>query len=172
MDIGVDISSQLFPNPFTMLFTLMVTGVLFFFVYKFLFNPAREMIAKRADYVQSKLTEADNLNSEAHENLTKSKAEIDKAAKLSQEIIENAKKEANEVKGDIVKDANQKADDIYKKAHERIRKEELELRKDLNKEIVDVALAASEKLIVSKELEKQDSLSIKKFVEELDNESR
>ena len=66
MDIGIDISSQLFPNPFTMLYTLLVTAVLFFFVYKFLFNPAREMMAKRADYVQSKLDDADKLNAEAH----------------------------------------------------------------------------------------------------------
>ena len=168
MDIGIDISSQLFPNPFTMLYTLLVTAVLFFFVYKFLFNPAREMIAKRADYVQSKLDDADKLNAEAHENLKTSNME---AQKLSHEIVESAKKEAQDVRDSIVSDAKEKSDEILRKAHDRIKKEELELKKDISKEIVDVALAASEKLITSKELDKQDELSIKKFVEELSDES-
>ena len=171
MDIGIDISSQLFPNPFTMLYTLLVTAVLFFFVYKFLFNPAREIIAKRADYVQSKLDDADKLNAEAHENLKTSNMEIEKAQKLSHEIVESAKKEAQDVRDSIVSDAKEKSDEILRKAHDRIKKEELELKKDISKEIVDVALAASEKLITSKELDKQDELSIKKFVEELSDES-
>ena len=171
MDIGVDVSTQLFPNPLTMLYTLCVTGVLFFFVYKFLFNPAREVIAKRADYVQGKLTDADKLNAEAKMHLEDAKAEVEKAQGLSKDIIERAKEEAVGVKDSIVKDANEKADDIYRKAHERIQKEEVELKRDINRQIVDVALAASEKLITETEIDAQTTRSIEAFVEELNDES-
>ena len=170
MDIGVDVSTQLFPNPLSMLYTLCVTGVLFFFVYKFLFGPAREIIAKRADYVQSKLTDADNTNAEAKKHLESAKAEVEKAQDLSKEIIERAKEEAVGVKDSIVKDANEKADDIYRKAHERIQKEEVELKRDINRQIVDVALAASEKLITKTELDAQTTRSIEAFVEELNDD--
>lgn len=170
MDIGVDIAEQLFPNPFTFIFTLMVTGVLFFFMYKYLFDPAREMIAKRADYVQGKILDADNINKEAQDNLIHSKEEIIKAQALSKEIIDTAKKEANEIKEDYVKAANQKAEQIYQRANDSIAKKEAELLKDINKQIVDVALAASEKLIVDKQLDKQDALSIEKFIEEMNDD--
>lgn len=171
MDIGVDISTQLFPNPLTMLYTLCVTAILFYFVYRLVFNPAREIIKKRADYVQGKLTEADALNDEAKTNLMLSKDEIDKAQMLSKDIIANAKKEAVDVKNSIVNDANVKADDIYRKAHERIKKEEIELRRDINKQIVDVALCASEKLIAKKDLSDEDQESIARLVEELNEKS-
>ena len=170
MDIGVDVSTQLFPNPLTMLYTLCVTGIMFFFVYKFLFGPAREVIAKRADYVQSKLTDADNTNAEAKKHLENAKAEVEKAQDLSKEIIERAKEEAVGVKDSIVKDANEKADDIYRKAHERIQKEEVELKRDINRQIVDVALAASEKLITETEIDAQTTRSIEAFVEELNDD--
>ncbi len=171
MDIGVDISTQLFPNPLTMLYTLCVTAILFYFVYRLVFNPAREIIRKRADYVQGKLTEADALNTEAQTNLMLAKDEIDKAQTLSKDIIANAKKEAVDVKNSIVNDANVKADDIYRKAHERIKKEEIELRRDINKQIVDVALCASEKLIAKKDLSDEDQESIARLVEELNEKS-
>ena len=87
MDLGIDISQQLFPNPLTMLYTLCVTAVLFFFIYKFLFNPAREMIQKREDYVNGKLKDADNINLEAKENLSKAKEEVEKAKELSKKIV-------------------------------------------------------------------------------------
>ena len=171
MDIWVDISTQLFPNPLTMLYTLCVTAILFYFVYRLVFNPAREIIRKRADYVQGKLTEADALNTEAQTNLMLAKDEIDKAQTLSKDIIANAKKEAVDVKNSIVNDANVKADDIYRKAHERIKKEEIELRRDINKQIVDVALCASEKLIAKKDLSDEDQESIARLVEELNEKS-
>ena len=55
MDLGFDVATQLMPNILTMLTQWCATGVLFFFVYKFLFNPAREMIAKRQEYIQGNM---------------------------------------------------------------------------------------------------------------------
>ena len=167
MDLGIDISQKLFPNPLTMLYTLCVTAVLFFFIYKFLFNPAREMIQKREDYVNGKLKDDNNINLEAKENLSKAKEEVEKAKVLSKDIIETAKKEAKDTKAVIVDDAKTEAQDIYRKAHDRIKKEEMELKKDINRQIVDVALSASEKLLKDKDLSKQDEDSLNEIIDEL-----
>lgn len=171
MDIGVDISTQLFPNPLTMLYTLAVTGVLFFFVYKYLFNPAREILAKRSAYMQDKLTSAAKQNEEAEEHLASAKAQIDKAQDLAQAILKQADKEAGALKETIVDAANVKAAEIYARANERIKKEEKELRQEINKQIVDVALAANEKLLGEKDLRQETAKSLAKIVEELERES-
>ncbi len=172
MNIEVDVASQLFPNPFTMAFTLLVTGVLFFFVYKFLWGPSRELLAKRQAYYDEKVTGADQMNEEASRNLKESKEAIAKADKLAQEIRQSAKSEALAIRDDIVDDAKRQADDYIQRAKERMEKEKKELKADINEQIVDVALAASEKLIGSKDVTRQDKEAIERFIEEIDHESR
>ena len=159
MNIEVDVASQLFPNPFTMAFTLLVTAVLFFFIYKFVFDPARAMIQKRQALMEAELSDA-----------AKAKEEIFKARDMASEIIADAKLKADETKGEILKSANDKADDMYRKAKDRILKEEKEMREGLNDEIVDVALEASKKLLGDKDLSKQDEEAIDRFIRELSDE--
>ncbi len=170
MDIGVDISTQLFPNPFTMLYTLCVTGILFFFVYKFLFNPARDMMKKRQDLMQSELEKAKLSKEQALEDRKKAQDEIIKAQGLASEIVAEAKLKADEKRDEIISSANNKADDMYRKAKDRIAKEEKELREGINDQIVDVALHASKKLLNEKDLTKQDEEAIDRFIRELSDE--
>ncbi len=171
MNIEVDVAGQLFPNPFTMAFTLLVTGVLFFFIYKLVWDPARAIIKKREDYYDDKIKSADSLNGEAQENLKKSKQAIIDADKLADEIRTNAKAEGNEIKADIVSKAHKEADDLIVKAKERMEKERKELEADINEQIVDVALAASEKLIGTKDVKGQDREAIERLIEEFDHGS-
>ncbi len=170
MNIEVDVASQLFPNPFTMAFTLLVTAVLFFFIYKFVFDPARAMIQKRQALMAAELSDAAKAKEEASIDREKAKEEIFKARDMASEIIADAKLKADETKGEILKSANDKADDMYRKAKDRILKEEKEMREGLNDEIVDVALEASKKLLGDKDLSKQDEEAIDRFIRELSDE--
>lgn len=170
MDIGVDISTQLFPNPFTMLYTLCVTGILFFFVYKFLFNPARDMMRKRQDLMQGELASAKLAKEEALSDRQKAKEEINKARDMATDIVSEAKLKADKTKDEIIKSANDKADDMYRKVKDRILKEEKEMREGIGDEIVDVALEASKKLLGDKDLSKQDEEAIDRFIRELKDE--
>ena len=99
MNIEVDVASQLFPNPFTMAFTLLVTAVLFFFIYKFVFDPARAMIQKRQDLMAAELSDAAKAKEEASIDREKAKEEIFKARDMASEIIADAKLKADETKG-------------------------------------------------------------------------
>ena len=48
MSISFDVAGQLFPNLTTMIVQWLSTGVLLFFVVKYLWKPARDFINKRA----------------------------------------------------------------------------------------------------------------------------
>ena len=165
MSIEVDVASQLIPNPFTMAFTLLVTAVIFFFVYKFLWGPARELLAKRQAYYDDKIKSADEMNAEAASNLDQSKEALKKADALAEDIKASAKVEAEAMKNDIVAKGRRQADDYIDRAKERMAKERDELMADINEQIVDVALAASEKLLGSKDMSTLDKKAIEDFIE-------
>ena len=171
MNIEVDVAAQLFPNPFTMAFTLLVTGVLFFCIYKLVWDPARKIIAKRQAYYDEQVSGADMLNEQAKANLDRSKEAIYEADELAQKIKEDAKKEAKLYKEDVMASAHKQADELVDKAKERMDKERRELLADINEQIVDVALAASEKLISSKDVASQDKEAIERFIKEYEDGS-
>lgn len=171
MDLGFDVAQQLLPNILTMLTQWCATGVLFFFVYKFLFNPAREMIAKRQDYMQGKLEEAERFELEAKKHEEVSKNEILQAKKMSQDILQRAKEEAVAEQDRILKEASRKAEEKMQKAQDSILKQKLEMQKDMREHIVNVALAASEKLMVEKALDEENARALSRFVEEMEDES-
>ena len=85
-------------------------------------------------------------------------------------MIDSAKKQANSEKDRIIKEANTQAASTLEKANITIEKQKQELLKDLQKEIVDVALAASAKLLGESDLGEQDKRSIESFVKEISNE--
>ena len=169
MSIEVDVTAQLIPNPFTMAFTLLVTAVIFFFAYKFLWGPARELLAKRQAYYEDKIKSADEMNAEATNNLEESKQALKKADTLAEEIKASAKAEAEAMKNDIVAKGRRQADDYIDRAKERMAKERDELMADINEQIVEVALAASEKLLESKDMSSLDKKAIERFIEGSDD---
>jgi F-type H+-transporting ATPase subunit b len=169
MDIAV--AEQLFPNWLTVVTQLCATGVLLFFVRKFLWGPGREMIAKRQELMQKRLSDAEKLREEAEGYRSQTEQELKDVKTKAKDIVEVARKEANDEKERILEEANRQASATLEKANATIEKEKAELRRDLQKEIVDVALAASTKLMGKDELAEQDQRAIESFVKEIQNES-
>ena len=168
--LDIDVAEQLFPNWFSILTQLCATGVLFLFVKKFLWSTAEDIIAKRKDLMQSRLTNAERLQEEAKADREASAKELKEVQVKAREMIDSAKKQANSEKDRIIKEANTQAASTLEKANIIIEKQKQELRKDLQKEIVDVALAASAKLLGESDLGEQDKRSIESFVKEISNE--
>ena len=86
-------------------------------------------------------------------------------------MIESAKDEANTEKERILEDAARQAEATLEKANATIEKQKAEMRKDIQREIVDVALAASTKLMGKDDLEEQDARALESFVKEISDES-
>lgn len=162
-----DIQGQLFPNLTTMIVQWLSTGVLLFFVKKFLWAPALAFIAQRAEYAQSQITQADELKSEAEKLNEEAKQKVREAGATARDLIEDAKRESSQVKEALMKEAKAEAEAKLDAARREIEYEKKAMRENITKEIVDVALAATEKLLADKTTDEDDRKAIEKFVKDV-----
>ena len=169
--MDIQVAEQLFPNILTIVTQLCATGVLFFFAKKFLWTPGREMLAKRQDLMQSRLTDAEKLKAEAAEDRASAGMELRSMKARVSNMLETAKDEANSEKERILEEASREAAATLEKANISIEKQKAEMRRDLQREIVDVALAASTKLMGKDDLAEQDQRALESFVKEIQDES-
>lgn len=166
----INVAEQLFPNWLTVLTQLCATAVLFLFVRKFFWSVGCDIIKKRQDLMQSRLSEADRYRSEAKLNRELSDKELLEVQNKAKEMLDNARKEADAEKERIIDEANRIANASLEKANITIEKQRLELRKDLTKEIVDVAFKASSKLLGEKDLSSYEQDALEAFVKEYNDE--
>ncbi len=169
--LNFDVQGALFPNPFTMFIQLCVTFVLFYFVVKFLWKPAQNIMAKRSAKMQASLDDADKAREEALQQLTEAKAELSKAYESSSEIVNGAKQEATQLKEQILAEAKRESQARREEVERLIDLHKREVESQLHDEIVNVAMAATAKLLNEKATSKDDNEAIEKFVGELEKKS-
>ncbi len=169
--MDIEVAEQLFPNVLTIITQLCATGVLLFFAVKFLWQPGREMLAKRQELMQSRLDDAESLKAEAAQDKAAAASELKDMQSRVKTMMETAKDEAASEKERILEDANRQAQATLDKAAATIEKQKAEMRRDIQREIVDVALAASTKLMGEEELKEQDQRALESFVREIQDES-
>lgn len=162
-----NIAADLFPNIWTMITQLISTGILFLVVKHFLWQPAREFLDKRAEYAQDQIAQAEGLRHEAAKMNADADSTLKNAGAQAREIIDKAKHDSLVLKDSILKDAKQEADIKLEAARKEIEYEKQAMRNEVTKEIVDVALAATEKLLLDKVTDDDDRLAIEKFVKEV-----
>ena len=93
-----DIAGKLFPNLTTLIVQLLSTGVLLLIFKKFLWKNVMEYFAKRADYIESTINEAKEMNEKASTNLETAEKEAREAASKYREILDQAKDDGQKVK--------------------------------------------------------------------------
>ncbi len=165
--IDIDIAQQLFPNPATMIIQLCATAVLFYFVRKYLWGPARELMNKRSEAVQSTLTDAEKYLEEAKGKQKEAHEEVSQSLVKSQNILSKTEQEAKALRDDIVEQAKKDATLKLEKAREEIAIEKKQMRQEMVEEMIDVAMSATQKLINEKVDQEQDQKAIERFVKEM-----
>lgn len=166
MNINVDIMGQLLPNVLTIAVQLCSTAVLFYFVKKLLWTPVRNMMEARAEAEQKLLDEAKNRNEESKALKETAEAEIIQAKRNAINIVESGREEGARVRKEIIENAHTEAQAIKKKAEQEIAEDRANMEREIQKEIVDVALFATEKLLNKKSNEEMDRLLVENFVKE------
>lgn len=169
--MDIEVAEQLFPNILTVITQLCATGVLLFFAKRFLWKPGRAMIAKRQELMQSRLTDAEKLKEAAAEDKAHAEEELESMQARIKDMMESARSEADGEKERILEEASRQAEATLEKASAAIEKQKAEMRRDIQREIVDVALAASTKLMGRDDLEEQDQRALESFVKEIRDES-
>ena len=104
-----DIAGKLFPNLTTLIVQLLSTGVLLLIFKKYLWKNVMEYFAKRADYIESTINEAKEMNEKASANLETAEKEAREAASKYRDILDQAKDDGQKVRQQIIDQANEEA---------------------------------------------------------------
>ena len=128
--------------------------VLFIGLSYLLFNPARNLLNKRKEYIENQLAEA----AQAKEDALGMKEEYDsKLAKVeeeSAELLAEARKKAKKRESEIVAEAGEEAHRIVTRAEKEVALEKDKVRDEMKQEMVQVATLMAGKF-VSKSLDEQ-----------------
>lgn len=164
--IDVDIVGQLVPNPDTMIVQLCSTLILFLLIKKYLWKSIQNFLNTRSDKMQANLAESEEAKKAAFESRLKAQEELAAAGAKGDDIVKAAVKEAQYEKEEILKSASVEADRLRKKASEQIEAERAAMYSAMQKEMVEVALAAAGKLISDKSGEDMDRQAVDQFVKD------
>lgn len=164
--IDIDVVGQLLPNAFTMLTQLCSTLVLFLVAKKVLGKSIANMLNARADMIQEQLTQSEAAKQEAEEDRLRAKEELKAAVAQSEEIINRATVEAKNEGVRIIAKAKEDAASEIKKAKNQIEQEKKKMEDDMVREMVEIAMSATEKLVGEKSDEETDRKAIDAFVKE------
>ena len=164
--INIDIVEQLVPNVYTMIVKLCSTLVLFLLMKKFLWKSVKKFMNAREEKMQSDLAASAQAKQDALGDRQKALSELQEASSRSKQIVDAAVQQAKDEKTNILAQANQEADAVRKKAQEQIESERQDMYRSMQKEMVDVAMAAAGKLIGEKSNEEMDRKAVDAFVKE------
>ncbi|CAM3601664.1 ATP synthase F0 subunit B [Erysipelothrix urinaevulpis] len=121
--MDIDIANLLFPNIVTMIVQLLATGVIFLMYRKYLNEPVQDYLEKRADLIESEVTEAQALRINAEQTSVKALDEY-------QEAMERIKT----IEADMIHDAQARKKEIIASAQVEIDRREAQLEQDYQEE--------------------------------------
>jgi F-type H+-transporting ATPase subunit b len=112
---------------------------------------------------------ADEANKLAQVNLAHSEVTLTETSQHVISLIEQGKEEAKRIKEKLMSDAKAEADAKLEAARREIEHEKTQLRKDIENEIIDVALVAAKKLMEDKVDLDHDRRHVQQIIKDVRN---
>ena len=162
-----DFTSKLIPNWPSFVAQVGALIVLITVVIIFAYKPVKKIIAKRQDYIENKIKEAEKSKAVWQENELKSKETVLASERTAADIVAEAKNDAQKERAVILEQAQNEANKMKKDAENDIARMEIEAQEQIKKEIVTVALDASSELLGREVSSKDNARLIEEFVEEV-----
>ena len=132
------------------------------------YKPVKKLLAKRADYVENNIRDSETAKAEAEKNVKASEEAVIASKKEADEIIAQAKLTAEENKKVSIEQTQLEINKMKALAEEDIEKSKLDAQEEIKKEIVNVALAASEEVLKREVNEKDNKKIVEDFIKDLD----
>lgn len=151
-----DFLSKLIPNFWSFLVQLLALIVLIIAAIFLAYRPVKKLLKKRSDYVEGNIKESENKNKMADSNIEQSKQTIIQSKEEAQSIVKKAQFDALENQKIILDESRTKADEEIAQARVQIAHEQKKAKEEIRKEIIDVAIEASTK-ILEREVNKNDN---------------
>ncbi len=163
----VDILNQLVPNVWTVITQLCASAVLFFVLYKLGYKPVRKILDTRSEYEQNKLAQADALKEENEALKKQLEEELAKADAAARETIEKARTEGRQLKENLISEGRERKEKLLADAKADIDLQRSRMLDEVQQEIVDATISATEKLLSEKIDESTDMRIIDDFIKEV-----
>ena len=133
--------------------------VLFTLLSYLLFNPVRDFLKKRQEFIESNITDALKDKEEAQELKSEYNNKLVNVEKEADEILSASRKKALKRENQIVDEAKEEAARIVQRANKEAELEKSKVKDEIKKEMITVAREMAGKLVeVSIDDAKQDSL--------------
>ena len=162
-----DFTSKLIPNWPSFVAQVGALIVLITVVIIFAYKPVKKIIAKRQDYIENNIKEAEKSKAVWQENELKSKETVLASERTAADIVAEAKNDAQKERAVILEQAQNEANKMKKDAENDIARMEAESQEQIRKEIVNVALDASKELLGREVSSKDNDRLLKEFIEEI-----
>lgn len=134
-------------------------------IKKFLFNPIREVLAKRKEAADAQIQDAARAKEEAEAIKAEYEANIQNAHDKANEILTSAQKIAQQQSDQIIKDASDEAVAIKAKAEADIALEKRKAVNEIKDEIGSIAMEIAGKVIEREICEEDHTKLIDEFIE-------
>ena len=152
--------SLLTPETGLLFWMLLSFGIVVFILVKFGFPAILQMIEKRKSYIEESLLEAEKARQELANVKQESKKILDEAYQAQEKIM----REAAQLKESLLEDAKEKASleaqKILNEAKNQIQNEKEAALQDIRRQVADMSVAISEKLLRTNLSNKEEQMHI------------
>ena len=162
------ISENLIPSWSSFVVQLAALVILIVVVLVVAYKPMKKMLAKRADYIENNIRESEIAKAEAERNAQESQEMIITSRKEAADIVANAKSLAIDTQKATLEETQLEVNRMKSQAQEDIERSKIEAKKEIRQEMVSVALAASEEILKREVNEKDNARIVENFIEEID----
>lgn len=158
------------PSSGLLFWMVLIFGIVFFILAKFGFPVITAMIGKRTSYINQSLEDARKAKEELEGMTQTCNKMLEQTYRQQAEILDKAQKTANEMLENAVQQARKESDMLIASAKVEIQAQKQEAINEVRNSIVDIALAASAKILRSQLEDKKlrDSM-MEAVLQEVDN---
>ena len=167
----VQLYQDLLTINWNLLFSLITVVVLVLILKKFFFEKVHSFMEARQQQVVNTLQEAQTTREEAQQKLEEYEAQMARAESQKREIIKKAMQEAKDQAGAVLADAGKEASQVREQTRREIERDKLIAKKELQREIGDMAVLAAGKIIGEELNPKRQAEVVDKIIEEAEDSS-
>lgn len=151
-------------DPSVMLATMINFVILLLILKHFLWDKVKNVIQERQDYIDDKLSQADDDSEKARLYLIENERILKASKEEGNKIIDKKKEKANKMYDEIIKEANKEANAIMERASLEIQREKEKAKYELKQQVVNLAIDLSAKAISEKVQEEKQRDLINDFI--------
>ena len=167
----VQLYQDLLTINWNLLFSLITVAVLVLILKKFFVEKVHQFMEARQQQVVNTLQEAQTTREEAQQKLEEYEAQMAFAESEKREIIKKAMQEAQAQAGAVLETASKEAGQVREQTRREIERDKMIAKKELQREIGDMAVLAAGKIIGEELNPKRQAEVVEKIIEEAEDSS-